>query len=473
MPGKEQYISDALSRNPLPLNSDIDRELGDEVQAHIDAVAATWPASATRKCEISAETEIDVELKTVRNYIENGWPAYASSISPELKPYYDARNELSIVDGFITYVDRIVIPKNLRADVMNKLHESHQGLTKCLVNAQAAVWWPGMTSQLSDIVNKCATCALRRPAQRSEPLMPSPLPERPWKVIAIDQLEFNNKQYLAVIDKYSRWIELKQINPPTARTVIQRLKEIFSVHGIPETVQSDNGPQFTSMEYKDFAKSWGFEVTTSSPYFPQANGAAERCVQTCKKILSQSDPLLALLNYRNTPHSATGISPSSALMGRRLRTRVPVLDKLLVPHAPNDSQMRSNDTAAKVDYKMQFDRRRGARTLPPLDVGQSVLLRTEGEKRWNKPGIVQESDTQNRTYLVKTPRGVVRRNRKHIQRVPFRHEAFSESVDDDDVGDNVERDNRDEGTVNVDNDPKPLWRSTRMKRKPVRLIEQM
>ena len=199
-----------------------------------------------------------------------------SSIPERLRPYYNARNELSIADGFITYSDRIVIPATLQVQILGKLHESHQGLNKCLDNAQAAVWWPGMTSQLSDMIKKCTVCAENRPANRSEPLIPSKLPARPWQIVASDLFELNNKQYIVIVDKYSRWIEMKQLHSVKAVSVIKAMKEIFAVHGIPEVVQSDNGPQYTSLEYKDFAKTWGFEITTSSPHFPQANGAAER-----------------------------------------------------------------------------------------------------------------------------------------------------------------------------------------------------
>lgn len=472
VPGKEQHISDALSRNPLPLNPEIDGELTEEVKAHVDTVTATWPASPARKCEISAETEADSDLQAVKKYIEGEWPAYLSSLPDNLKPYYNARNELSIADGFITYSDRIVIPASLRSQIMNKLHESHQGLSKCLDNAQAAVWWPGMTSQLSDMIKNCRICAERRPAHRSEPLIPSTLPDRPWQVVASDIFELNNKQYIVVIDKYSRWIEMKQLHSVKAMSVIKQMKEIFSVHGIPEVVQSDNGPQYSSMEYKDFAKTWGFEITTSSPHFPQANGAVERSVQTCKKILSQVDPILAMLNYRNTPHSATGISPASALMGRRLRTRIPTLNKLLVPRAP-DNGIGDRDRIAKENYKKYFDRRTGARLLPPLSTGQPVLVKRGKEEQ--RSGIVQGGVSEHRTYLVKTPKGFIRRNRRHLQSLPFYRETRETDCDDLDRFDSSSgSESRDTEQQPVTDDPDsiPVRRSLRTIRKPRRLIEE-
>ena len=236
-------------------------------------------------------------------------------------------------------------------------------------------------------------------------------------------------------------------------------------------MQSDNGPQYTSMEYKDFAKTWGFEITTSSPHFPQANGAAERSVQICKKILSQADPALAMLNYRNTPHSATGIALASALMGRRLRTRIPILSKLLTLRAP-DNGIRDRDNAAKETYKKYFDRRTGARPLPPLSTGQPVLVKRGKEEQ--RSGIVQAGDSQHRTYMIRTPKGMIRRNRKHLQSVPFyreTHDAGSDEFEDDDrswsgnddIGEQPEY-------INPENIP--VRRSSRITKKPRRLIEQ-
>ena len=137
-----------------------------------------------------------------------------------------------------------------------------------------------------------------------------------------------------------------------------------------------------------------------------------------KAILANKEPDIALLNYRSTVHSATRTSPAEALMGRRLRTRLPVLNKLLFPKQPDDSEIRHSDQAAKDQYKAAYDKRHGARPLAPLQPGQPVLLKLDGERKWTKPGMVHESDGEWRTYLVETPSGILRRNRKHLQHVP-------------------------------------------------------
>ena len=418
VPGKQLQVADALSRSPQRKANCEESQFEEEIQAYVEAIHAAWPASPKRQCEISLATENDKVLSRVQQYIANGWPLYKSSVSPEIQPYFEARGHLSMVDGIVTYGDRIVIPESLQEEMLNRLHESHQGLSKCLENASSTIWWPGMTTQLRAKIEACLKCRERRPMQRKEPLKPSALPDRPWQVIATDLFEMNNKHYIVAVDKYSRWIEIKQLHSTTTRAVVNRLKEMFVAHGIPEVVQSDNGPQYTSDEYQKFAQAYGFTITTSSPHFHQANGAAESAVKVAKGILSQVDPCLALLNYRNTPHSATGVSPASALMGRRLRSKIPVLQKLLLPQQPSPEAIRCSDEKAKKAYKESYDRHHGARPLPNLQEGQPVLIRTEKKDKWMKPGVIVESDHEGRTYMVHSPTGMLRRNRIHLQPVP-------------------------------------------------------
>lgn len=120
------------------------------------------------------------------------------------------------------------------------------------------------------------------------------------------------------------------MKPTTIMTgaVIKALKDIFARHGIPQTVFSDNGPQYDSQEYKQFATQYNFTHVTSSPYFPQSNGQAERTVQIMKKILKDSeDPYLAILSYRSTPLPWCNRSPAELPMGRQLRANLPIQKK--------------------------------------------------------------------------------------------------------------------------------------------------
>ncbi|XP_029210371.2 uncharacterized protein K02A2.6-like [Acropora millepora] len=122
------------------------------------------------------------------------------------------------------------------------------------------------------------------------------------------------------------------------------MKKVFARYGIPQEVVSDNGSQYANTrnlldsthQFKEFAREWGFRHTTSSPEYPQSNGAAERAVQTAKRILKKAeadgeDPFEGLLKYRNTPFEDIGLSPAQLLMSRRTRTTLPTHRRLLLP----------------------------------------------------------------------------------------------------------------------------------------------
>ena len=99
-----------------------------------------------------------------------------------------------------------------------------------------------------------------------------------WQVVGTDLFELNKLNYLLVVDYFSRYPEVLQLTSTTSMSVISALKSVFSRHGIPEIVRSDNGPQYSSAEFMSFASSYGFQHLTSSPKFPQSNGQGERAV---------------------------------------------------------------------------------------------------------------------------------------------------------------------------------------------------
>ena len=95
---------------------------------------------------------------------------------------------------------------------------------------------------------------------------------------------------------------------------------------------SDNGPQFSSFEFQEFAKDYGFKHTTTSPHHPKANGKVERAVQTVKTLWRKNDDKhLALLDYRTTPLPGIDLSPAQLLMDRPLRNKLPIMESVLQP----------------------------------------------------------------------------------------------------------------------------------------------
>ena len=111
----------------------------------------------------------------------------------------------------------------------------------------------------------------------------------------------------------------------TSDAVISKMMDICARWGVPEEIVSDNGPQFASERFRKFSQEYDLTHLTTCSYYPQANGEAESGVRIAKKILRQCGPFLALLSYRATPHTITGVIPCQLMRGREMRTLLPTL----------------------------------------------------------------------------------------------------------------------------------------------------
>ena len=262
--------------------------------------------------------------------------------------FFKARGELSVCDDLLLYKERIVVPESMKVEMMEKIHGvAHLRLTKCRERMQTSVWWPGISTDMNDFIERCDFCQVNRRRQKAEPLKPCPLPDRPWQNIAADLCEYNNKSYLVTVDAFSRWIEIDSLETTSSKAFLKKFEVHFSRFGYPEHIRSDGGPQFSSHEFEIFCKTNGIEHSVSAPHFPQGNGSAERAVQTAERLLKTENPVKALLDYRSTPLQVTGYAPSQLLMGRMLRTTLPVKNETLSPCWPNMQEVKKTRRSSK------------------------------------------------------------------------------------------------------------------------------
>ena len=372
VPGKQLVIADALSRAPLSSSTPSDDDFQAEVEMFVNAVIQSVPATEQRLKEIQEAQEADEIFQKLHQYCKNGW-SHRQSVAGAVQPYLSAASEITVNNGLLLKGNRIIVPSVLRLDILDKLHSGHQGISKCRERARQAVWWPGLNRQLEELVRSCSKCCRDR-FQHAEPLMNTELPSLPWKKVTTDLFYWKSSTYLLIVDYYSRYIEISKLNGQSSLQVITHTKSIFARHGIPQEVVSDNGPPYSSFEYKQFAAQYGFTHTTSSPRYPQSNGEAERAVKTVKSLLKKSDdPYMALMIYRSTPLN-NGFSPSELLVNKRLRTTLPVVESQLQPAIPEYNVFREKETMMKANMKRNFDVRHRAHALDPLPPGQQVWI---------------------------------------------------------------------------------------------------
>ena len=188
----------------------------------------------------------------------------------------------------------------MRNEIMSQIH-THIGIEGCLKRARECVYWPRMNSELRDYTSKCdvrQTYGLKQPKKT---IKSHDVPTKPWVKIGTDLFCFSGNDYLIT----AVFFEIDRLYDTSSKTVISKLKQHFARWGIPETVISDNGPQYSSEQFKNFSRLWDFKHKTSSPGHAQSNGKVENAVKSAKRIMrkakkSNSDPFIASLNFRNT-----------------------------------------------------------------------------------------------------------------------------------------------------------------------------
>uniref|UniRef100_A0A8C1MEE9 Integrase catalytic domain-containing protein n=1 Tax=Cyprinus carpio TaxID=7962 RepID=A0A8C1MEE9_CYPCA len=307
------------------------------------------------------------------------------------------------------------------------------------------------------------------PKNQKEPLKPHELPELPWYKLGVDIFELKGRSFLLTVDYFSKYPEVQQIPDKAASTVIGKLKAIFGRHG--KEIISDHVP-FASAEVRQFAKNWGINWKYSSPGYPQSNGMAERSIKTIKLTLKKAeqakmDPHLALLSLRNTPVMGLGYSPAELLMGRVLRSTLPIASVALKPKHPKDVQK-------KLVQQQQRQAHYYNQHAKPLSVIQpGSVVRVETSQGW-KPAVVTEQRPEPRSYNIVTDSGqTYRRNRRHLRTIKDQDlTGVVEEVGGDDTEGTVQKDNvQDQTAVFENTEQGNRTRSGRLVKRPSRFSD--
>ena len=119
-----------------------------------------------------------------------------------------------------------VIPQALQAEMLVKLHQGHQGIERCRLRATEAVCWPGIPVQIEKMKKRCLECVKRSQPQK-EPMIMTKCPDYLWQKVAADLFQLKTATYLAVVDYFSRYMEVAKLGTTTSNQVIQTLKGIF------------------------------------------------------------------------------------------------------------------------------------------------------------------------------------------------------------------------------------------------------
>lgn len=267
----------------------------------------------------------------------------------------------------------------------------------------------------------------------------------------------------------------------SAKNTIQALHETFCRYGIPESIRSDNGPQFVSESLQSFCKEFGIELRKTTPYWPQANGEVERANRSLKKRLQISqesskvdwrwDLRMYLLMYNSTPHSTTGVAPSALMFGRVLRDKLPAFP---MNPAKTIEEIQDTDREKKLKGAEYTNIRRKARpsSLKEGDVVVAKRMTKDNKLSTNfnpEEMIILKRNGADATIQSKASGKIFHRNVSHLKPIIPRTEIRAELPNEEPSTSHrslEQSEQPDDNNSNPNVTIEPLCRSRRESKKP-------
>lgn len=109
----------------------------------------------TRLDSLKQDTSADPELSGLKELIYSVWPDKQKQVPVHLREYWGYRDELSVQNGLILKGERVIIPESQRSDVIERIHQAHQGFEKCRLRAKSCVFWPTINKDIESRVQTC------------------------------------------------------------------------------------------------------------------------------------------------------------------------------------------------------------------------------------------------------------------------------------------------------------------------------
>ncbi|XP_003737387.1 uncharacterized protein K02A2.6-like [Galendromus occidentalis] len=225
-----------------------------------------------------------------------------------------------------------------------------------------------MGQDIEAYVKSCGHCIKNAADPIKVPLQPWPDTQEPWSRIHLDFAEpQKGKTFLVIVDSFSKFVDAAWLSPATSRALVAYLRNLSRLFGPPDTMVSDKGGQFVSVEFAKLCADFNIIHLRCAPRCPQSNGQAERMVGTLKNSIT-SDPAsldAAVAAYNYTPNSTIGNeTPAEVFFGREIRTPLEVLARrpVDVPRTEGQEKMEA-----------YYNRHHGAKPRS-FSIGETVTI---------------------------------------------------------------------------------------------------
>ena len=410
--GKRNAGPDAFSRSPAGVNILTERN-----------------TKRISLLQVQQVTEKDETLQLVIQYVRTAFPATRAELPTAAREFWNARIHLNERRNLLYFGDRVVIPKQLRKEVLDNLHIGHQGVTSMILRAQSSLFWPGIQADIQRKRDSCISCMESAPSNSALPPRPPVRPEYPFQSICIDYCFHAGHKYGVMVDRFSNW---PCVWKASKKSVVEWLTSFCARFGIPEEISSDGGPEFTSGAMQELMKDFGINHRKSSAYHPHSNLRAELGVKDVKRMLREnvdsdgsinnSRMTAALLTYKNTPDRDTRMSPAEYVFGRKMNDMLPTGSTWTDSFGDDWKRtMAARELAVASRHERCHDKlSEHTKELPPLDVGDHVAVQNQhgnSPLKWDRRGVIVSVEPYDK-YAVKILGSgrLTYRNRQHLRK---------------------------------------------------------
>ena len=197
--------------------------------------------------------------------------------------------------------------------MLQYIHEGHQGKERCLLQTRNTVFWPKITYDIQELIERCIICQEHGKSQ-SIIGTTQELPPFQWHTLATDIIYWKRMDFLIVADVFSKYFLVRQLANSSSAAVCAEIATIVTELGLPHIIRSDNGPCYNSKEFQQLLQCYNITHHTSSPHHPRTDGFIERMVGVAKKLMDKAGSegklwISGLYEYRVTPQSSSIASP--------------------------------------------------------------------------------------------------------------------------------------------------------------------
>lgn len=321
----------------------------------------------------------------------------------------------------------LVTDEAKKNELIQQAHLFGHFATSAMVDriADSGYTWPSIRKDCQAEVDRCDACARYNIRTAGFHPIRSMDARFPMGHIAVDLATFNrtsprgNNYILLLVDLCTRFVILRALPDKSSTSVAEQLVKIFALLGWPKIIQSDNGTEFINQLLKEIFRIAAVDHRTITPYHPQANGLAERNVQTSKRTLKKMlngattdwDRMLpwAQLAINTKVNALTGSSPFSLFFARpanlfadyttasprllshsELMERARLMEEVIFPAvgerkaASRSTKLNKPSPSGKItsfepgSFVMVRDRTPSAGVLPSYEGPFKVVARTRG-----------------------------------------------------------------------------------------------